>query len=79
MFDWVLNTHLLNGTMSAKDACIFYHKDPKNFFSTKDRYLQYINKLFITNKFSLNVKKQDPQFFMPIFSLIMEKYKDYQP
>ena len=51
-------SNLLNTIMFADDANLFFeHKDISFLFSTVNRELQNINKWFISNKLSSNVKK----------------------
>ena len=55
-------TNLLNAMMFADDTNLFFeHRDISVLFSTVNRELKNINKWFISNKLSLNVKK--PEIF----------------
>ena len=59
--------NFLNTIMSAEDKNVFFeHKDISVLFSTVNRELQNINESFISNKLSLNVKKQNFQFFIKL-------------
>ena len=58
---------LLNTVMFAEDTNLFFeHKRKHVVFSTVNRDLQNINKCFISNKLSLNVKKRNLQFFIKL-------------
>ena len=53
-------SNLLNTIMFADDTNLFFeHKDISFLFSTVNRELQNINEWFISNKLSLNVKKNE--------------------